>query len=239
MSSVKEATSAVAQTTTNTPLSATRKATHAALSTKELLCNIVAHFPFPDVLAATGVCRDWRATLVRDPTLREDLFLKAAEVRLVIAKESSFRQGSDTIPLDGCIVLGTALPLLKSLFDNIKFAMERYTFRAVRHAPNPMRNIPASAFEIVDSFWRDMFVTQPPCSNLNITIHKCHILKLGDHSMRCAEEKLHDINCQRAEGIKLGHLYDIIHSSVTEDYDQFFIELTIHDWIVRVLGRAV
>lgn len=109
------------QITSTVPPSATNEAAHAALSTPELICNIVARLPFKDILAATGVCRGWRATIVGDPNIQEDLFLKPAKVRFVLAGENHVQESEKPIPLNECDILGTALPFLGSIFDRISF----------------------------------------------------------------------------------------------------------------------
>lgn len=98
--------------------------------------------------------------------------------------------------------------------------------------PNSMRNMPAPARDLVHALSRDMFITQPPCSNVNVTI--CGCIDIG---VRYARERLHNADFQRADGIKLGDLYDIFHSRLTGNFNQFFIELTFRDWVSREFVR--
>jgi hypothetical protein len=217
-------------TPTIMPPPATSEAAHKALFTRELLCNIVTHLPFKDILAATGVCREWRAALVGDPNIREDLFLKPAKVRLVLADESYMRETEKSIPLDECPILGTALPFLHRVFDRISFGTGNAKFidsmMLSLRTPNFMRHMPSSAFDMANNFWNGMFITQPPCSNIHIIISTCKNIGLpfpGD--------TLHDVEFHRADGIKLGDLYDIFHSCLAGDYSQFYISLAVRDWI--------
>lgn len=150
------------------PPSATNEAAHAALFTRELLCNIIGRLPLQGILAATGVCQEWRAALVSDPNIREDLFLKPANVRLVLADSKYMRNKEQLIPLDECAILGTALPFLHRIFDMVSFATGNYLFISSvmmsLKGPDPMRRMPSSAFDVANNFWNDMFITQPPCS---------------------------------------------------------------------------
>ena len=227
MASVDKA--AVSETQTNSTImspSVTNEAAHKALFTRELLCNIVTHLPFQGILAATGVCREWRAALVGDPNIREDLFLKPAKVRLVLAHKKFMRNTEITIPLNGCHILGTTLPLLNSIFDKITFVMKGAKFSTSTNRPgNSIRHMPASGFDAANNFWRDMFITQPPCSKISISAHRR--LK-GPFVVY----ERYDMNFRRARGIKLGELYDLFHSRLTADYYEYPVVLTVRDWIL-------
>ena len=50
-------------------------------------------------------------------------------------------------------------------------------------------------------------------------------------------DKLHEMNFRRAHGIKLGDLYDLIRSRLAKDFDHYFIELTVRDWISEGLSH--
>lgn len=112
MTSVEKLTTSGTQTTSAVPPPATNEAAHKALFTRELLCSIVAYLPFKGVLAATGVCREWRAATLSDPNIREGLFLKPAKVRLVLADGNYMPKTDKSFPLDECHIIGTVNPLL-------------------------------------------------------------------------------------------------------------------------------
>jgi hypothetical protein len=71
---------------TDEPSPTPQQAADKVVSTNELLCGIISHLPFNDIIAATGVCRTWRDTLAADPGIQETLFLKPAEMREVLAE---------------------------------------------------------------------------------------------------------------------------------------------------------
>ena len=234
MASISKVAISGPQTTPTVPPSATNEAAHAALFTRELLCNIIGRLPFQGILAATGVCREWRAALVCDPNIREDLFLKPANVRLVLADSKYMRKKEKSIPLDKCAILGTALPFLHRIFDRVNFATGIYLFinsmRLSLYTPNSMRRMRSSAFDVANEFWNDMFITQPPCSKVHIRIFTCR-------DTRVPGKKLHNIELQRADGIKLGDLYDLFNSHLAEDYNQYYIQLTIRNYFPEVSVR--
>lgn len=93
-----------------------------------LLCNIIGRLPFKGILAATGVCREWRAALLGDPNIREGLFLKPAEVQFVLAHNNYIREIERSIFLDMCHISGHPSPLLGSIFDRIRYAMEGFSY---------------------------------------------------------------------------------------------------------------
>jgi hypothetical protein len=233
MASNKEVTTTGAQITSTVPLPATHTATRAALFTRELLCNIATYLRFQGILAAAGTCREWRAALLGDPKIRETLFLKPAKVRIVLADENYMREMEKTIPLNECHIVGSALPLLDGVFDMINFVMENVGYSAFAErtlrTPNSIRDMPASAFDNANNFWRDMFITQPPCSKVQISISTCQSAWYP-----CSKDTLHDINFRRARGIKLGDLYDILHSRLAGDYNKYSITLTVRDFIPQV-----
>ena len=230
MASVAKVAVSKTQIDSTVPPPETRTAAHAALFTRELLCNIVARLPFQGVLAATGVCREWRAAIVGDPNIREGLLLKPAEVRLVLAHEKYMRETEKVIPLNECCILGTPLPFLHRIFDKINFAVENKTphINVVMSlkTPKSLRRLPTSVFDTANNFWRDMFIAQPSCSNVHISTSPRQGL---GHPF--AGGKMHDIELRRADGIKLGDFYDTFHSHLTGDYNQFSIVLTVRDWI--------
>lgn len=49
--------------------------------------------------------------------------------------------------------------------------------------------------------------------------------------MLWAGEELHNIELQRTNGIKLGDLYDLFQSRLAEDFNQYYIELTVRDCV--------
>jgi len=232
MSSIEQTAISGAQITPAVPLSTTNKAAHAALSTNELLCNIVARLPFKDILAATGVCRGWRAALLGDPNIREDLFLKPAEVRLVLADEKYVRETEGSIPLAECCILGSALPLLRKIFDTIYFDVGMVMFvpnakkALLRDKPHFMPQVPPSDSEIANTFWRDMSITQPPCSTIGVRIFACE-----DRASRSIGEPLCDVKLQRADGIKLADLYDIFQLRLEEEHSQYITFLSVLNWV--------
>lgn len=234
MASVEKAAIPETEITTIIPPPATNEAAHKALFTRELLCNIVTHLPFQGMLAATGVCREWRAILVSDPRIREGLFLKPAKVRLVLANERYVEETEELIPLDECHILGTALPFLHRIFDMISFRTGNEDFvnsmMVSLKTPNSMRQMPSSAFDMTNDFWNGMFITKPPCSKVDISIATCK--DIG--GLPSSGRKLHDIELQRVDGIKLGDFYDIFHSRLTGDYSKLFISLVVRDWVPEV-----
>ena len=234
MASISKVAISGAQATPTVPHSATNEAAHAALFTRELLCNIIGRLPFQGILAGTGVCREWRAALVCDPNIREDLFLKPAKVRLVLADSKYMRKKEKLIPLDECAILGTALPFLHRVFDLVSFATGNHLFTNSRSlsldTPNSMRRMHSSAFGVANNFWNDMFITRPPCSKVHIRIFSCGL-------PRFPRKKLHSIELQRADGIKLGDLYDLFNSHLAEDYDQYHIQLTIRNYFPEASVR--
>lgn len=207
------------------PRCAMNSAAHKALYTRELLCNIVTHLPFKGNLAATGVCPEWRAALVGDPNIREDLFLRPAKVRLLLAHENHMRI-TGSIPLTTSHILGTALPLLNSIFNRTTFAIKAVKFStSTNRTANSIRHMPVSGFDVANNFWRDMFITQPPCSGISISAYSDTIYDL------------HDMNFRRARGTKLGELYDLLHSRLVGDYNRYSIVLKVRDWIPEEFVR--
>lgn len=236
MTSVDELAISGARITPIVPLSTTNKAAHTALSINEPLCNIVARLPFKGILAATGVCREWRAALLGDPNIREDLFLKPAKARLVLADENNVRETEGSISLANCCILGSTLPLLRKIFDTIYFdvGMVIFVFAAkkalLRDKPRFAPQVPSSDSEIADTFWRDMVITQPPCSTIGVRIFACE-----DKVSRSIGEPLCDVKLQRADGIKLADLYDIFPSRLEEEHSQYITFLSVLNWVPRDL----
>lgn len=128
------------------------------------------------------------------------------------------------IPLSDCPILGTALPFLGSIFDRISFNIEGVLFLAsaqsIHFTRNFMREMPAPAFDTANNFWSDMLITQPPCYMVRIVIwmYRKNVYE-------------HDIYLQRAGGIKLGDIYDVFQSRLVGDYNQYFVMLTMGDWV--------
>jgi hypothetical protein len=181
-------------TSTNMPLSASHQTAHTVFSTNELLCSIVTHLPFYDIVAATSVCKSWRDALQADPSVKEALFLKPAKVHEVMADDIAAGDTEKAIPLDICDVIGHFHPSLERICGSIQAG--NHGIYAARLRDFPVFNHP-------DGIWREMLISQPPCKSIT--------LRLG-----CPPDGVYFklfLGYENDAGVKIGELYDFIHDN--------------------------
>jgi len=150
-----------------TPSPTWHRAAHAVLSTNELLCNIIAHLPLEDVVAATGICRAWRDAIAADTTLQQAMFLKPVELSEVLVETRQLLAlgESETINIDKCTVVGRLNPFAEKLCGSIKFrAAQSHALPLPRQRWRGSDEKPLEVFGDLHpkGIGRDMFVTQPP-----------------------------------------------------------------------------
>lgn len=161
------------------------QAARAVLNTNELLCDIIIHLPFEDVVNATKVCKTWRKALKDNVAIRQVMFLSPVDISDIMSEVDCLSMNVKDIPRDKYTVVGKVhrsvpdgwTPM--NIFDTGDF--------------KPMSNRPFG-------IWADMFVTQPPSKTFSIT------LCLDDH----VDLKL-DFTCET--GVKMGELHDFCRSS--------------------------
>lgn len=186
------------------------KAAHAVLNTNELLCTIVGHLSFKDVVAVTGVCRAWDVALKADLSVRETLWLEPTEVRHVLSNgprgfppyapllcyKTTFTPGR--YPNS---IIGEVNPFLKAICGKVVGLCQgswQPGFKGTGLKSRPILDYPARS-------WRDMFITQPPCMTVHVEISKW-------------ARDFHDVielTCE--SGVKLGELHDLVLKYRTED----------------------
>jgi hypothetical protein len=183
------------------PSPASHQAADKALSTNELLCGIISHLPFNDVVAATGVCRTWRDTLVADPRIQETLFLRPTEIREVLPLDH-VELPNTPILIEDCPIIGNLNPWLFEICGPVRTAG---LYPGVDHVrPGSTR----PELRSCDGLWRQMFVTQPPCQSIAV-------------SCWCSLSSRHyyfwgpSVKLERQSGIKIGELYDIINEGMS------------------------
>lgn len=176
----------VADVASPTPYSAT----HRVLSTTELLCNIAAHLPLKDMLTAAAVCRDWRGALAADPTIQQALFLKPRKICEVIANNHHILNLERQIPIQECTIIGELNPWVSGICGPIN----------LRYSTYPSVNL---HFLHRGGLWREMFVSQPPCKAIAVSIHS---FALRGHTQ--------DVELQQEAGIRMGELFDFVHEQM-------------------------
>jgi hypothetical protein len=155
--------------TTDRPSLTSHRAADKALSTNELLCGIISHLPFNDIVAATRVCRIWRDTLVADPNIQETLFLRPTEIREVIPIDH-VELPDAPVPIEDCSIIGNLNPWLFKICGPVR------TAGLYPGGDDDIRPGSTRPELSCDGLWRQMFVTQPPC--------KKHYRKLLVQSLR-------------------------------------------------------
>jgi hypothetical protein len=202
MSSTGGIATAELNTTTETTPQESYGAAHAVLFTNELLCDIVARLPLQDIVAATGICKFWRGALKSNPQVQESLFLKPVEIHEVMP-DYFICESVNPIPIDRCHVIGKLHPLFRRICGAAQCGEDLDAYIN----PGPVPN-----FEHPDGTWRGMLISQPPCKKVIVTItHKDRDIK---------EIKDIDLHLRNNTGLKIGELYDLIHSHLTNDlYD--------------------
>lgn len=195
------------QTTTAmpSPPSHSHQAAHAVLFTNELLCNIVARLPLPDVLAASRICRFWRGALKDDPNVKEALFLKPVQVSEVLISDFILEWNDST--LDDCSVIGKLNPLVEGIVGRVWAEVQH------RHERHFMK------LKYPDGLWREMFITQPPCKKVVVTIQEQGTWK----------EVI--VQLERDTGIQLGELHDFIHSKISYDMPKSEAFVTVPNYV--------
>lgn len=161
-------------------------AAHRVLSTTRLLCNITAHLPLEQVFAAAVVCREWRKTLAADLATQQALFLKPREVREVIAPDRYILDLEHPIPIDECTIIGEFNPWVYDICGCVQLGNSLHLFVNLESLH-------------IGGLWREMFVTQPPCKTITISMYSQLDGNISHNS---------DLSCEA--GIKMGELFDFI-----------------------------
>jgi hypothetical protein len=169
------------------------QAAHAVLFTNELLCDIVARLPVQDIVVATGICKFWRTALSGNERIQTAMFLKPAEIQEAMVQDYLAYCLTRPIPLDRCFVIGEVHPSLAKICGSVAVG-EDNLFR--------QESQPFPQFPHHNGTWRDMFISQPPCKRLTVTIDE---LK-GPYR-----------HLENSAGIKLGELYDHIHTNLASE----------------------
>lgn len=196
---------------------------HAVLSTNELLCNIIAHLPLEDIVAATGICKSWRNAMAADLAVQQALFLKPVELSEVLVETRQLLAlgESETIDIDRCTVVGQLNPFAEKMCGSIKFraaqshklALPRYDWRGCFQ-----ERLTVSGDLHPKGIWRDMFITQPPCIRVHVKIYELRTQDIDGFYVYSGmqtvvdevNEELNLVEC--SDGVKLGDLYDYIHT---------------------------
>jgi hypothetical protein len=145
--------------------SAPHKAAHAALSTYGLLCNIVARLPLRDIVAAAGICKFWRDAL-GDPQVQEALFLRPAKITGVLVRGAIVSDLDSRIPLGECAIIAQLHPFAEKICGPVCL---RPAYLDLGKTPSP---VTSAEFNHRDGLWREMFITQPPCYVVTISLVK-------------------------------------------------------------------
>jgi hypothetical protein len=156
--------------------------------------------PLQDIVAATGVCKFWRDALKSNSQVQEALFLKPAEICEVVATNAVVCGTADPIAIDGCYVIGAFHPSLTKICGSV---------RAGGRVPPLSNEERFPKFEHHEGTWREMFITQPPCKAITLQSHKWP----GAHPCRVGLT----LEFKNNDGVKLGELYDFIHSIPQND----------------------
>jgi hypothetical protein len=197
------------------------RAAHAVLSTNELLCNIIAHLPLKDIVAATGICKSWRNAMAADLAVQQALFLKPVELSEVLVETRQLLAlgESETVNIDRCTVVGQLNPLAEKMCGSIKFRAAQSQVM-----PLPRQCWRGSDRECLarfgdnhpDGIWREMFITQPPCIRVHVKIYELRTEDiLGIYGSKGTQKVVEEVNekanlLERSDGVKLGDLYDFI-----------------------------
>jgi hypothetical protein len=176
-----------------------QQAADKVLSTNELLCGVVTHLPFNDIIAATGVCRSWRDTLVADPGIQETLFLKPAEIRDVLP-QNHVDLSNTPIAIKDCTIIGSLHPWLSEICGHVKTGG---VYSGGGYSQHPSTNL---EFMSCDGLWRKMFVTQPPCKSVTVSF--------GSNNGP-------SVKLERNSGIRIGELYDFINEEMSYHPEHF------------------
>ena len=204
---------AMHSTPTETTSPKWHRAAHAVLSTNELLCNIITHLPFKDIVAATGICKAWRSAIAADLAVQQALFLRPVEVKevLVVDRLLLALDKPESIDIDRCTVVGQLHPFAEKFCGSIKFRA------AQSHAlPLPrgrwrgcyMEGVSIFGHDHLDGSWRDMFLTQPPCTRAYIEVYQ--LISWNYNRPRYVEPLGPGFSLENDHGVKLGELYDHI-----------------------------
>ena len=179
------------------PLLTSHQAAHAVLFTNELLCDIVAQLPVQDMVVATGVCRFWRTALSGNERIQTAMFLKSAETQEAMVQDYLAYCLTRPIPLDRCFVIGEVHPSLARICGSITVGEDHLFKRESKPFPE---------FTHASGNWRDLFISQPPCKRVCATIDG---LKGGPYH-----------HLENSAGIKLGELYDHIHTNFSSEVEE-------------------
>lgn len=166
-------------------------AAHAILFTNELLCDIVVRLPLHDIVAATGVCRQWKQALAADHSIQRALFLRPERISEVLATERWVNILKNPIPLARCKMIGTLHPILDRICGYALPSGELKQKRAFCLQP----------FDHPEGTWRNMYATQPPAHTVSLAM-RTRVRK--DFGMP-VREILED-----SDGVKIGQVYDLI-----------------------------
>lgn len=183
------------------------EAAHAVFSTNELLCDIVARLPFKDILSATRTCKAWRNALKADHHVQEALFLKPMEVREVRCDNHLLNDIERPISLEHCTIIGKLHPYLHHLCDEVEVELQACGVWCL--GPFPKSDHPNGS-------WREMFIAQPPLKNVKIAIH----ISIESEELRR----------EYSAGMKLGDVYDLIHSHFRTRQDNLDGEILIRGY---------
>jgi hypothetical protein len=200
------------------------RAAHAVLSTNELLCNIIAHLPLKDIVAATGICKSWCNAMAADLAVQQALFLKPVELSEVLVETRQLLAlgESETVNIDRCTVVGRLNPLAEKMCGSIKFrAAQSHVLPLPRYCWLGCDREPPAVFGDLHpkGIWRGMFVTQPPCIRVHVKIYElrtedlCGVYGYPDQATQTVVQEVNEeLNLlERSDGVKLGDLYDYLH----------------------------
>jgi hypothetical protein len=187
--------------TTDRPSLTSHRAADKALSTNELLCGIISHLPFNDIVAATRVCRIWRDTLVADPNIQETLFLRPTEIREVIPIDH-VELPDAPVPIEDCSIIGNLNPWLFKICGPVR------TAGLYPGGDDDIRPGSTRPELSCDGLWRQMFVTQPPCKSITVSCW-CSLSEGQYYTWGPT------LNFKRQSGIKMGELYDFINEGMS------------------------
>jgi hypothetical protein len=198
-----------------TPTSATPRrfyeAAHAVLNTNELICEIIGRLPLEDIVVTTGVCRTWRNALKGSVAIQQALFLVPANIQEITTTTKCLSMRIEDIPRRQYAIIGEPHPWTARICGRMYASVTPSWSRDYGSTDEPMLDVEHPAGN-----WREMFITQPPIKALELSLFVKPKFTQTHPNPYISSHKEH-VPYNRAEGIKLGPLYD-------------FIALTLQAW---------